>query len=635
MEIVLFLFIAPVLAAVIQPAIRTIRSRSIAAVGSAIVISGGVIALFFLDIKESPAFFTAHSNAVNMAVLAGEILLSVYVVITGLKHKRYLAVLLMLAQIAIILGLELFYGDRLSAAHNLFLDRFSIIMAFIIGIIGSLIMVYACGYMKDFHTQHPEVRDRSSFFFIVCYLFLASMFVLVFANNLVWLHFCWELTTLASFLLIGYADTDEAVNNAFTALTMNLLGGLAFAGGIAYLCVAHGIVELDRLLAMNKYSVVLPVVLLSLAGITKSAQLPFSGWLLGAMVAPTPSSALLHSSTMVKAGVYLLLRLSPLLAHTLTGSMVTLVGGASFLVASLIAVSQRNAKRVLAYSTVANLGLIVACAGIGSAGTLWAGIFLILFHAVAKSLLFQSVGTVEHRLHSRDIEDMDNLINRMPRVTAMMVVGISGMFLAPFGMLISKWAALKAFIDIDSMLGLVLIVLLSYGSAATLFFWTKWMGKIISMKNKKIEGGNMDAAVSRQELSSESIHAVLTVVLCLAFPLISQLLVEPYVSRISGIDYGIARGNYVIMGIMVSMLIALPVIIIRLQRHAQFVMSDGYTSGHTVSSDRHYIGSLGIDRKISMKNIYMKEYFGEKKIFAAGTAAGILFIIAMVAGALI
>lgn len=161
------------------------------------------------------------------------------------------------------------------------------------------------------------------------------------------------------------------------------------------------------------------------------------------------------------------------------------------------------------------------------------------------------------------------------------------------------------------------------------------MGKIISMKNKKIEGGNMDAAVSRQELSSESIHAVLTVVLCLAFPLISQLLVEPYVSRISGIDYGIARGNYVIMGIMVSMLIALPVIIIRLQRHAQFVMSDGYTSGHTVSSDRHYIGSLGIDRKISMKNIYMKEYFGEKKIFAAGTAAGILFIIAMVAGALI
>ena len=508
-------------------------------------------------------------------------------------------------------------------------------MALIIGIVGSLIMVYACGYMKDFHTQHPEVRDRSSFFFIVCYLFLASMFVLVFANNLVWLHFCWELTTLASFLLIGYADTDEAVNNAFTALTMNLLGGLAFAAGIAYLCVAHGIVELDRLLAMNKYSVVLPVVLLSLAGITKSAQLPFSGWLLGAMVAPTPSSALLHSSTMVKAGVYLLLRLSPLLAHTLTGSMVTLVGGASFLVASLIAVSQRNAKRVLAYSTVANLGLIVACAGIGSAGTLWAGIFLILFHAVAKSLLFQSVGTVEHRLHSRDIEDMDNLINRMPRVTAMMVVGISGMFLAPFGMLISKWAALKAFIDINSMLGLVLIMLLSYGSAATLFFWTKWMGKIISMKNKKIEGGNMDAAVSRQESASESIHAVLTVVLCLAFPLISQLLVEPYVSRISGIDYGIARGNYVIMGIMVSMLIALPVIIIRLQRHAQFVMSDGYTSGHTVSSDRHYIGSLGIDRKISMKNIYMKEYFGEKKVFAAGTAAGILFIIAMVAGALI
>ena len=191
----------------------------------------------------------------------------------------------------------------------------------------------------------------------------------------------------------------------------------------------------------------LPAALLCFAGITKSAQLPFSSWLLGAMVAPTPVSALLHSSTMVKAGVYLVLRMAPVVTGTKVGMMVALVGAVTFVVGSLAAITTSEAKRVLAWSTVANLGLIVLCGGIGTYEAVWAGILLIIFHAVAKCLLFLCVGVVEHKLHSRNIEDMSGLVVRMPRVAIMMQIGMAGMFLAPFGMLISKWAVLKAVVD--------------------------------------------------------------------------------------------------------------------------------------------------------------------------------------------
>ena len=161
--------------------------------------------------------------------------------------------------------------------------------------------------------------------------------------------------------------------------------------------------------------VVLPLTCLSLAGITKAAQMPFHTWLLGAMVAPTPTSALLHSSTMVKAGVFMLIKCAPIYAVSFAPSiLVILVGGITFLLCSMMAISQSNGKRVLAYSTVANLGLITACAGVGTAEAIWAAILLVIFHAVAKSLLFLCVGTAEHHIGSRDIEDMDLLFERIP-----------------------------------------------------------------------------------------------------------------------------------------------------------------------------------------------------------------------------
>ena len=314
------------------------------------------------------------------------------------------------------------------------------------------------------------------------FVFLSAMFGLVFSNNLVWILFFWEITTFCSFVLIGYSQTEEATSNAFLALSMNLLGGVAFAAALIYIASmdpSGRLLELNTLIYSGLVFAIIPAVLICFAGLTKAAQLPFSSWLLGAMVAPTPVSALLHSSTMVKAGVYIIVRFAPVLMGTTEGLMIALIGGITFLLASCMAISQSNAKRVLAYSTIGNLGLIVACAGVGTYNLMWVAILLMIFHAVAKSLLFLCVGTVENRIGSRDIEDMGGLIERMPKLAVMMFIGMAGMFLAPFGMIISKWAAIEAFTT--APFGLVFIVILAFGGSASLFFWCKWMGKILSV----------------------------------------------------------------------------------------------------------------------------------------------------------
>jgi ech hydrogenase subunit A len=206
---------------------------------------------------------------------------------------------------------------------------------------------------------------------------------------------------------------------------------------------------------------------------TKAAQLPFQSWLLGAMVAPTPVSALLHSSTMVKAGSYLVLRIAPALEGTAIGFITALAGAFTFAAASALAVGQSNGKRVLAYSTVANLGLIAACACIHSPLAHAAALLLLVFHALSKALLFLCVGAIEQSIGSRHIEDMGGILFKMPLTTTVAMIGMVSMMVPPFGMLIGKWMAIEAAADLPLILLLVVL-----GSAMTIFFWAKWLGRI-------------------------------------------------------------------------------------------------------------------------------------------------------------
>jgi ech hydrogenase subunit A len=370
----------------------------------------------------------------------------------------------------------------------------------------------------------------------------------------------------------------------------------------------------------------LPAALLCFAGITKSAQLPFSSWLLGAMVAPTPVSALLHSSTMVKAGVYLVLRMAPVITGTRVGLLVALVGGVTFLITSLAAITTSDAKRLLAYSTIANLGLIVLCGGIGTYSAVWAGVLLIIFHALAKCLLFLCVGVVEHRLHSRDIEAMSGLVIQMPRLAVMMQIGMAGMFLAPFGMLISKWAVLKAVVDASPPLS----VLVAFGSAATLFFWVKWMGKLIQVTDpdrhlpQALAPGE---AITLYGLSAGTFFA------CLFFPLLSSLLIEPYVVQVYGRSTSMSQGNVLLMILMMLMVLLFPLSFLNYGRAVR--VTDAYLGGANAQSSVRFIGSAEQVQEVAMENYYLRGFLSEPWLSRWGVIGCTALLTVMIVAAFI
>ncbi len=635
LQLLLFLILFPLITAVFMLVVRKDVERNWIVSLSALGIGAVLVYLLATAFDKGTLFFSIGSEPFGQLMFLIEMIVAVFILYMGIRYKNYLVVGLIVVQSLLMVWFEISYAHGIDVQYNLFIDQLSIIMALIIGIIGTLICVYALGYMKHFHEHNKAVPDRRGWFFFVLFVFIAAMFGLVFSNNIIWVYFFWEITTLCSFLLIGYTKTEEATRNAFSALWMNLLGGVAFSAAILYLAtLGNGVMGLDQLLASGKVVALIPAALIGFAGLTKAAQLPFSSWLVGAMVAPTPVSALLHSSTMVKAGVYIIVRLAPIFQSSYTGYAIAFVGVLTFLIASGIAISRSNAKQVLAYSTIANLGLVIACAGIGTYEAIWAAILLIIFHAISKSLLFMAVGTVEHQIGSRDIEDMKGLIISMPKIAAMMVIGIAGMFLAPFGMLISKWAAIRAFID--APLGFLFVIILAFGSAITVFFWAKWMGKLITVVPDKV---NIEGRVDANEWAALVSMAGLTVVTIFIFPLISTYLLEPFLLA----NYGhtaalLSQDNIIIMILMLFLLVVLPLGI--LLPHRQHRHVSAYMGGRTTTPDMHFSGSLGMQRQMELSNYYLDKYFGETKLRTAGiyictVLIAIMFVGAVLAGGIL
>ncbi|HVP95719.1 NADH-quinone oxidoreductase subunit L [Methanoregula sp.] len=627
MQFLLFLILFPLISALFMLAVRRDVERGWIVKLSALALGAVTVLLLVTQFDKGTLYFGFDAEPVNLLMFVLEMVISVIILWFAVRFRNYLVIALTLVETALILWFETAATPAIAVKTPLFLDQFSIIMALIIGIIGSLICVYSLGYMRHFYQHHTGIPDRTNTFFIIIFVFLSAMFGLVFSNSLIWVFFFWEVTTLCSFLLIGFTKTEEATKNAFTALWMNLLGGIAFAGAIVYLTYQPaGMLGLDQVLVSGKALVLIPAALVGFAGLTKAAQMPFSSWLVGAMVAPTPVSALLHSSTMVKAGVYILVRFAPAFQGTTIGYTLAFVGAFTFLIASGMAISQSNAKRVLAYSTIANLGLVTACAGIGTYEAIWAAILLIIFHAISKSLMFLSVGTVEHRIRSREIEDMNGLIVRMPRIAAIMVIGIAGMFLAPFGMLISKWAAIQAFID--APFGLVFVVILVFGSALTLFFWAKWMGKLLVITP---DAENVEGLVDRNEWIALVSLAGLTVVTCFIFPLISATLIEPFLLANYGSTAQLAQDNIIIMIMMLFLIVLLPLSILLPHRKQRILPP--YMGGVETARDMHFQNALGARTEMKLANYYVSPWFGEAKLATTGVCLCSILIVIMFAAA--
>ena len=311
-------------------------------------------------------------------------------------------------------------------------DGFSLTFALVVSGIGVLVMLYASAYLGK--------EERHGRFYTYLLLFGGAMLGLVLADNLVALFAFWELTSVSSFLLIGFWDFRKASQDgALKAFVITAVGGLALLAGVILLSLGGGSLNLSTLdvEALRSSSYFWPaVVLLLVAAFTKSAQLPFHLWLPTAMEAPTPVSAYLHSATMVKAGVFLVAKFGFLWAGTPVMSVVLYVGLATMFWGSYLAIRQSDLKALLAYSTVSQLGLMMALYG---AGHPFAATAHLINHAAFKACLFMVVGIIDHETGSRDIEKLSGLRRKLP-LTCLLAVpaALSMAGLPPLGGFISK-----------------------------------------------------------------------------------------------------------------------------------------------------------------------------------------------------
>ena len=314
---------------------------------------------------------------------------------------------------------------------NLHLDGLAFFFAALILGIGLLIIAYARSYLAR--------GDNMGEFFTYLLLFQGAMVGIVLSDNILLLLIFWEMTSLASFLLIGYwKHVVEGRQGARMALTVTGMGGLALIGGLLILGQIAGSYDLSVILqnreAIQESPLYLPALLLILLGcFTKSAQFPFHFWLPRAMAAPTPVSAYLHSATMVKAGIFMMARLWPVLSGTTEWFViVTTAGLLTMVIGAIIALFKHDLKALLAYSTVSHLGLITMLLGTGTAFGAMAAMFHILNHATFKAALFMSAGIVDHEAKTRDIRLLGGLRTLMPITFVIATIAALSMAGIPF-----------------------------------------------------------------------------------------------------------------------------------------------------------------------------------------------------------
>ena len=343
------------------------------------------------------------------------------------------------------------WAPSLQLALSFRLDGLSLLFGVLITGIGSLIVLYGGAYLRD-----DESVGR---FDCLILFFMGSMLGLVLADNLILLFIFWELTSIASYLLVGFNHKDaETRKSALRALLVTAGGGLALLAGLLLLGIAGGTFERTELIALHEELINMPsyswmVGLIFLGAFTKSAQVPFHFWLPGAMKAPTPASAYLHSATMVKAGVVLLAKLTPVLGNTrLWEDTMIIAGVITMATGALLALLQTDLKRLLAYSTISALGTLILLLGIGTTLSVKAMFVFLLVHALYKASLFMVAGAIDKTTGTREVPELSGLFRRMPRVAvAAGLAGLSMSGLPPLIGFVSKELLYEAKIEAVGM----------------------------------------------------------------------------------------------------------------------------------------------------------------------------------------
>ncbi len=363
---------------------------------------------------------------------------------------------------------------ELGIDFDLRLDGFGLLMAFLVAGVGVLVLAYGASYFA------PRGDDVGRLVGLLT-LFAGAMLGLVWSDNLIGLFAFWELTSVTSYLLIGNRHSEpRARAAALQALLVTSMGGLAMLAGFVLVGQAAGTFSMSALLAdppAASAAVTVGLLLVLVGAMTKSAQYPFHSWLPGAMVAPTPVSAYLHSATMVKAGVYVVARFAPVFALVSPWRTVVLcVGLVTMIAGGLRAWRQYDLKLLLAYGTVSQLGFLFVLFGTGTAGATLAGALLIIAHAFFKATLFMVVGIVEHETGTRDFRRIDRLPSSWNPIRAVTIAAAASMAGIPLTIgFLAKESAYDAFTHGQIGSAALVVTALVLGSAITVAYAVRFV----------------------------------------------------------------------------------------------------------------------------------------------------------------
>ncbi|WP_284140470.1 MULTISPECIES: Na+/H+ antiporter subunit A [unclassified Virgibacillus] len=359
--------------------------------------------------------------------------------LSKIKHRIHTGIFVLLIPLSIFIYFVRFVGTNFSPTRqtynwipslginfDFYLDGLSLLFVLLITGIGSLVVLYSIYYL--------DRSERLGHFYVYLLMFMTAMLGVVLSDNVFVLYTFWELTSISSFLLIGYWHFKERSRyGALKSMLITVFGGLSMLGGFVLLSIVtkttsiQGMIEQADLVLNSNY---LPLILIFilLGAFTKSAQFPFHIWLPDAMEAPTPVSAYLHSATMVKAGLFLIARFSPLF-HTYEWFyiIVSTVGIITLCWGSYMAVRQTDLKAILAFSTISQLGMIMAMLGFGTKIAIFAAVFHILNHATFKGSLFMVAGIIDHETGTRDIRKLGGLLTLMPITATLAIFGTFSM----------------------------------------------------------------------------------------------------------------------------------------------------------------------------------------------------------------
>ena len=476
-EMIYILFFLPLLFAITLPFTST-RIRSLTT----------IIYVFFLIFITLQIVFTSgdittsFSSVLHMVFTVIDFLVLGYFVYQGIKFKHKLAIFF--ASLQIVLFIVVLQLPQTLHSYDISIDHLAKVMLLVVNVVGGVIILYALKYIQ----QEDLKVCRKGFFIGMLFFFIGVMNFLVTTNSIKLFFLAFELTTLCSYILIKFRLDEIAIKNALQALWINQIGGVAILITLILTLYEFQSYNFNILIENSAGIYLAPMAFLVIAALVKGASLPFERWLLGAMVAPTPVSAILHSATMVKIAPFLILKTVPAFSSTFSLT-VTLFGSFVFLGASLLALSRDFFKEILGLSTIALLALMVAIAAIGTKESYEIVIILIVFHAISKALLFFQAGILEKEFHLKYLSDIDGLVSHSKLVVVFILIGFASLSLPPFGAFIGKFNAIEMFtklIEVNAFYIIPLVFLL-IGSVVLTLLYFKVLTKLLPKTSEDIK----------------------------------------------------------------------------------------------------------------------------------------------------